>query len=318
MNLEKSKKLKLIESAFGKGFLETDGKNVHVSCPECNDARKDKKKLYIALDTGWYNCWVCNTSGKNIGFLFRKYAKKYYKNCREIFSCDVGHTIDKKEVEIDPVDLPDDIMLITDNIVDPDFRAVYSYLLSRGLSRLDMYRWRICVSNNFYFRRKAIFPSFDNTGKLNYYVARCIDETKFKYNNAKVPKSTIIFNEIDLDWKQPIILVEGVFDAVKCPDNTAVALGSTLSKSSLLYKNLVKNRSTVIVCFDEDADEKSHQVCKRLDMAGCEVYRVSVAGKDLGDRTKKSVMSVISKAKIWTNEELISHKISSIKSGSLL
>ena len=312
------KKIKLIEHAFGKGFLETDEKNVHVSCPECNDSRKDKKKLYISLDTGWYNCWVCNTSGKNIGFLFRKYATCYYEKCREIFSCDAIGLESKEEIKIAPVELPDDVSLITNNMSDPDTRAVYSYLLQRGLTRMDMFRWRVCVSNNFYFRRKAIFPSFDATGKLNYYVARCIDETKFKYNNAKVPKSSVIFNEVDLDWEQPVILVEGVFDAVKCPDNTAVALGSTLSKTSLLYKQLVKNRATVIVCFDEDADEKSHQVCKRLNVAGCTVYRVSVSGQDLGDRTKKGVMKVISKAKIWTSEALISHKISCIKSGSLL
>lgn len=316
MNLEKSKKIRLIEAAFGKSYLEPGEENVHVSCPQCNDGRETKKKLYIALETGWYNCWVCNTSGKNINFLFRKYSSKHSKRCLDLFPSGNLHLEVQKEEEI--VELPDDLCLINNNTRDPDARAVHSYLKNRGMTYTDILRWRVCTSNSFIFRRKAIFPSFDCNGKLNYYVARSIDETKFKYTNAKISKSSIIFNGIDIDWTQPVILVEGVFDAVKCPDNTVIALGSSLSKKSSLHKNLVRNRSTVIVCFDEDAEKKSHKVCKSLISGGCNVFKTTARGKDLGDRTKDEVMKILSLAKLWREEESISHKISCIKSGSIL
>ncbi len=316
MNLEKSKKIKIVERAFGPGELESDEKNIHVSCPACKDFRRDKKKLYIALDAGWYNCWVCNTSGKNISYLFRKYAPNHYQQCVSIFGIDNSSRA-PEEVEED-VSFPADAKLVVDFSSDPDARDVYAYLKNRGLSRVDMYRWRVCTSNEFGYRRKALFPSFDDSGKINYFVARSIDETKFKYNNAKIPKSKIIFNEIDMDWNQPVILVEGVFDAVKCPDNTAVALGSTLPRSSLLYRRLVKNQSTVIVCFDSDAEGKSHEVCKRLKQAGCSVYKISPKGEDLGDRTREGALNLISTAVLWTEESRLSYKISCMKSGSII
>jgi len=316
VNLQKSRKIKLLQAAFGTGNLEPGEENLHLRCPVCKDSRREKKKLYVQLDTGWYNCWVCNISGKNINYLFRKYASSYASQCVELFP--TNQNLEPIQEEKKPVELPPDIKLLQSMLYDPDARDVEKYLRARGVSRADMYRWRICVSNDFKFRRKVIFPSFDTTGKLNYYTSRSIDETKFKYTNAKVPKKEIIFNEIDINWQDPIVLVEGVFDAIKCPDNAVVALGSTLSKKSALFQKLSKNQSTVIVAFDEDAADKSHRVCKLLNSAGCKVFRISVTGNDLGSRTKQEVKDLLQNIIPWTQELLISQKILGIKSGSIL
>ena len=318
MNLERSRKVKLLQEAFGPGDLESSEKNIHLCCPSCNESRKEKKKLCVLLESGWYNCWVCNFSGKNITSLFYKYAPKYVSQCAEIFGVEKKRKQVNEEEQQMLVELPDDIKLVIENLHDPDTRDIARYLKSRGMTALDMYRWRVCSSSRFDLRRKAIFPSFDSTGKLNYYVARAIDETKFKYNNAKVPKSKVIFNELDLVWTEPVILVEGVFDAVKCPDNTAVALGSTLPKSSELFKKLHANKSTVIVAFDADAEDKSHAVCRTLSGAGCRVFKVSIAGDDLGSRSKEEAKKVLSTAKPWSTIEILSNKISKIRSGSIL
>lgn len=319
MNLEKSRKIKFLEGAFGPGNLEPSEENLHLRCPNCKEARESKKKLYVAVDTGWYNCWVCNTSGKSIGKLVRKFARDHLTRCNELYPPSFTLANDEAtDIEIPVVELPERIRLVADVSQDPDTRAVYTYLKNRGMSRIDMYRWRVCVSNEFKFRRKAIFPSFDSEGKLNYYTARSIDETKFKYNNAKVPKSSIIFNEIDIDWNEPVILVEGVFDAVKCPDNSIPVLGSTLSKKSRLFTQLTSHRSTVIVAFDDDAEKKSHEVCQKLHRAGCATYQVKVTGGDLGSRTKEDVREVLRTASKWSQEDLITHKIANIRSGSIL
>lgn len=318
MNLERSRKVKLLQEAFGQGDLEHSEKNIHLRCPSCNDSRQDKKKLCVLLESGWYNCWVCNFSGKNISSLFYKFAPKYVSQCIEIFGVENKKTVLNLDEQEIVVELPDDIGLVVDKLHDPDTRDIVRYLKSRGMSAVDMYRWRVCSSNRFDLRRKAIFPSFDANGKLNYYVARAIDETKFKYNNAKIPKIKVIFNEIDLDWKEPVFLVEGVFDAIKCPDNTAVALGSTLPKNSELFKKLHVNKSTVIVAFDADAEDKAHTVCKSLASAGCKVLKVSITGDDLGSRTKEEAKKILSTAKLWTTMEILSNKISKIRSGSIL
>jgi len=314
---ERSKKIQLLEGAFGGGFLNSDGVNFHMCCPQCKDNRTSKKKLYIQLEGGWFHCWVCGLSGKNINFLFRKFAPSRAKACRDLFPDKSTEAVVLAD-QIEIPDLPDDLTLLTQAGKDADARDVVTYLKGGGLSQGDMYRWRVRVSNEFKFRRKAIFPSFSLDGEFNYYTARHIDETKFKYKNAKIPKNNIVFNEIDIDWKSPVILVEGVFDAVKCPDNTIPVLGSALPTSSALYKKLKQNKCTTIVAFDDDAELKSHKVCNRLHLAGCDVYSLLVKNGDLGSKSKQEVRNILSQIKPWSRISLLSHKISSIKSGSML
>ncbi len=317
MSLEKTKRIKLLQSAFGAGFLESSGKNISFCCPNCKETRKEKKKLVVQLESGWFHCWVCGFSGKNITYLFKKFAPSHLRQCTETFDCKPAYTRIQPDQVIERIDFPLDAKLIvTSN--DPDARAIFSYLKSRGLTKSDMCRWRVCFSNEFKFRRKAIFPSFDLTGKINYYVARAIDEVKFKYTNAKVPKSDVIFNEVDIDWSRPVVLVEGVFDAIKCPDNAVPILGSTLPKKAILHEQLRRNLTPVIVALDEDAEEKSHRICSSLSKAGCNVYKTTISGHDLGSMNKEEARTALAQAKKWSTNSMISYKITSIESGSIL
>lgn len=321
MNLEKSRKIKFLESAFGSGELDHSETNLHFDCPACNSKRKNKKKLAIVVDTGLFKCWVCNMSGRNISYLFMKYARNRLDECQVFYPSDFNvryHDSQDVAPDAETVELPSDVKLIVSKSLNRDAKDVYAYLTQRGVTRADMYRWRISVSNDWKFRRKAIFPSFDVDGKLNFYVARSIDPTKFKYNNPKIHRQELIFNEIDVEWDQPVILVEGVFDAIKCPDNTIPILGSNISKKSVLFKKLSENKPVVFVAFDEDAAKKSHDACKRLHLAGCQVFRINVEKDDLGSMTKKQVENVLQTAYPWDFEDMLHFKIANIKSGSIL
>lgn len=317
MSLIKVKRKKLLQKAFGTSSLDASNVNMAFRCPSCNDPRKEKLKLVVHLDSGWFHCWTCGLAGKNIAYLFKKFAPGLLQECCEIFETRLANKNIADEEKKEKVRLPLDVSLVI-GTKDPDAHAIVSYLRSRGMSTLDICRWRVCFSNEFRFRRKAIFPSFDNEGNLNYYVARAIDDSKYKYQNARTPKSEMIFNELDVNWQQPVVLVEGVFDAVKCPENTIPILGSTLSKRSLLYKMLQRNQTPVIVAFDADAETKAHQVCSLLSKAGCDVYKVTVENDDLGSRDKQDVLGVLQNARRWSADSLITHKISSMKSGSIL
>ena len=211
------------------------------------------------------------------------------------------------------------ILLGIEDLKDPDISAVKSYLISRGLTKGDMLRWRICAVKSGDFRRKAIIPSFDYEGNINYFSARDIDSSKFKYKNAAAHKNEIVFNEVDIDWKKPILLVEGIFDAIKCPENTIPALGSELSKKSLLFQRLWENNCTVTVAFDPDLKEKSHKVCNLLYQAGLDVSQVwAPKDKDFGEMTKKEVLETLKTAKRWSKEDHLFFKINNITSGSML
>lgn len=320
MNIDKSRKIQLIRKAFGSSVLDRREENIAIWCPNCNSDDKDKKKLIIKVEDGWYHCWVCLTNGKNINYLVSKHAKEFKKQFLELYASSSNFHSDFQEDEVkEKPKLPDDVLLVVENKKNIFCKPLYSYLISRGLSNLDMYRWKICGSNQFPFKRKVIIPSYDAEGILNFYTARDIEETQFKYKNADVKRTDIIFNEFDVDWKEPIILVEGVFDALKCPSNTIPILGSSLPKKSLLYKKLTENKSTIVVALDNDAEIKSHSICKSLSLGGCNVYNVKIDGdRDFGDMSKQEAKESLKNLKKWKQDDFIIAKIQNMKSGSII
>jgi hypothetical protein len=239
--------------------------------------------------------------------------------CEQLFANDRKKQAEEIHEEEDSVNFPKELYLVGESKnYDPDLQAVRRYLLGRGLTPGDMLRWRISATKAGRLKRKAIVPSFDAEGEPNYYVARSIDDSFFKYNNCKRKKTEIVFNEIDIDWSQHVTLVEGVFDAMKCPENTVPVLGSSLPRESLLFKRLWSHGCKVTVAFDPDLKMKSHKVCSDLSKAGLEVLQAwAPDGKDFGMMDKKDVKSILGAAKHWQKEDRLFFKISNISSGSL-
>jgi len=308
----------VIDKAFGTGVLSRDGINYAVRCPSCRDVRQEKRKLVIRLDDSRYHCWVCGSKGTNVIRLISKYRPDLVKkddNIRYRKESPVN------EILPEEVNLPSGTELLgACNLLDPDIKATWKYLQRRGLTKSDALRWRILACSSGSFRRKVIIPSFDTTGILNYYVARTIDShNKMKYRNAKVSKEEVIFNELDLRWDQEIVLVEGVFDAIKCPENTVPLLGSSLSKRSRLYQMIAKNQTPCIISLDPDLKTKAFKVANLLYSAGCSV-KVAFAppGKDMGDLNKEGAQDVLAGAREYSSMMRISHKISSLRTGSSL
>lgn len=308
-----------IASSFGSFGISRDGINVSVSCPDC-DPTKKKKKLSIRLDDFRYHCWVCGIKGKSIWrYISRKFPHiQIDENLEKITSSNLlDHEDD--EQESNTVDLPENIYPVFRDSLDPDLKCVRNYLLKRGLTLRDMARWRIMTASSGRFRRRALVPSFDVEGDVNYYVGRSIDSTDYKYINASVSKKEIIFNEIDINWDKTVVLVEGVFDAMKSVSNTIPILGSTLSHDSRLFKTLMKNRSDVIVSLDPDLKDKAYKIAESLYTAGCSV-RICFPpkGVDMGDRDVITNKKMLESSKMITPYSRLSYRIKEIKSGSII
>ena len=71
-----------------------------------------------------------------------------------------------------------------------------------------------------------------------------------KYKNPKVSKD-IIFNGLNVDWDSDIVLVEGVFHAMKCR-NAIPLLGSTLRENSILFQKICERKPNVYLALDDD------------------------------------------------------------------
>ena len=295
-------KIKFITSVFGKSKLQNNGIELMVPCPFCKETKK--LKMNIRLDADLYHCWVCNSKGRNLARLIKQkkpsavseYFDKFGKNYKFEKSIETH--------ELEQVELPDGFKLIMMNLKDPDAQAVRSYCHSRGFSDSDLWSYRVGYSDEWKWRRRMIIPSFDTDGNLNYFVTRAIDETPYKYLNAKANKRLIVFNDIDLDWtKDKILVVEGPLDLMKCGKINAVCiLGSSLLPESVVFQKMVRNSMDVILALDPDAYDKQLRIAENLSMYDLNVYLASPKSGDIGDMDQASIEQLIKNAVEYNND----------------
>jgi DNA primase len=315
-------KIKLIHSCLGKSKMSNDGNNVNVVCPICeqnNTTVPTKKKLSINLEKGIYHCWVCESKGSNVGRLCLNFSSN-----RD--SAQTLNTMFKKHNEKEVVSekpknkpkLPKDFKLVYNLDNNRKFKKHFHYLEKRGFDKIKMKKFRIGVSSEYPFTNRVIFPSFDLNQNLNYYISRSIDpKEKIRYRNFNGKRKDVIFRQIDVDFNKHLILTEGVFDLVNCPTNSTCVLGSWISEEYYLFKQIVKHKTPVTLCFDPDAKEKTFKIAKKLYEYCVDVKITQNKHRDFGDMTQKEVSNHILTAKPYDNAIRITYLLSEISSGSM-
>jgi hypothetical protein len=309
-----TKKIKAIESAFGKGKISSQGNDIAVSCPKCNNPKK--KKLSISLTDNKFNCWVCGYSGKNIG----KYVVRKFPQYKDLFIVDFEEESSYEE----ELDFPSDFKVLTSyfdkNLIDPYIKSMVRYLKSRGVTKQICEKYAFGFSKEKRFYKRIIIPSFNADGVLNYYTARSIDpDSKYKYLNAKVKRSDVIFNEIYLDYSKKVTLVEGPMDSILGPENSVSILGSFLTEKYELFKNIIKNKCDVRIILDSDAKSKQDKISDLLYEYGINVTTVDLSDDcDVADifLKDKSFQSLLKNEYPWERRTSILSRIDMIVTGS--
>jgi hypothetical protein len=312
-----------IASVFGNGLRA--GFSYAVTCPKCCDDehRRKKKKLSIRLDNGMHHCWICGLKGKTLLYTIKKFFPTRLHEYTRIFNeedyqCHIECVEEQEEI----LELPSGfIPLVTAyKSCDPDIRDVIDYLCSRGLGLDDFWRWRLGTCTSGRFSRRVIMPSFDQFGTLNYFTARSIDsDGAKKYINSKVKRKDVVFNEINIRWDEPIILVEGPFDLTKCGWNSIAMLGSFLDESYVLFRKIVTHGSDVVLVLDQDASQKMIKIAHRLSSYGINVKCVNLDKfNDVGEMSKLEFRQILVTAYEWSPTSRLQSLISQIKSGSIL
>jgi len=135
------------------------------------------------------------------------------------------------------------------------------YLKQRGITQKQIFMWKIGYCTDGRYSGRIIVPSFNNSGNLNYFIARSYVGHKMKYLNPPISKN-VVFNELFVDWDEPVILVEGLFDAIVAGQNAIPILGSTLREENKLFQAIVLNDSPVYLALDEDAVKKQEHLIR--------------------------------------------------------
>jgi DNA primase len=268
--------LTILEKVMGKSYQLKNGEHAFY-CPFCNH---HKKKMQVNLETQKYHCWVCNEGGYKIGILLRKMGapKHIIKEVLQLLNDYIGYEKDKKETAHD-VSLPKEYKPLYIKSDDVIYRNAMHYLRKRGIGPKEILRYSIGYCADGIYGNRVIIPSYDEDGKLNYFIARDIfPNSRFKYKNPPMSKDTVVF-ELFINWNEPIVLVEGSFDAIAVRKNVIPLLGKFPSKS-LVKKLVTKKVKKVYVALDTDAKKDAAKLVQFLMDSGIEAYLLSMKEKD--------------------------------------
>ncbi len=304
-----NKKLKILEDVFGE--YQTQRGEFLFYCPSCDH---HKKKLSFNIDKNYFKCWNCLWSSKSIFWAIKKYGSHQqigeWKELNGIIdlSSKSLELIETKPEEIN-IDLPDDFRPLCGQKLYKPIIKYRTYLEDRGLTHRDIIYWKIGCSLKGKYKWRIIIPSFNMEGKLNFFIARSIQNNAFiPYLNPPIPKD-IIFNELFLEFQEPITLVEGVFDAIVA-ENAIPLLGSSLSENSYVFQKIVNSCSKVYLALDPDAYEKEQNIINLLLTYGVEVYKINVSPyKDVGEMSKTEFQKRKNEALLISKENDIEYML---------
>lgn len=308
----------LLKRVFGRMYKSADGVNVACYCPKCEESGKKKLKLAVRLDDGRYHCWVCGIKGASIASIISRYRPELQREAEKYFPHPKKstRTINFTVPNQDSVALPPGFQFIATNLnpVLPEFRKVINYVVDRGLTERDMWRYRLGFSTDDMYTGRVIIPSFDASGDLNYFVSRADNDRTFpRYRNAGGKKQAIVFNELDIDWNSELVVTEGPFDVFKCPDNSTCLFGNTLSEDFLLFHRIVENCTPVVLALDKKERRNTNRIAKLLYSYDIDVRIMDMSGyKDVGEMPRDVVKQCVNDARSWSPSLSLYEKIARI------
>jgi DNA primase len=279
-------KNKIISDVLGDSYQS--GSERLFYCPYC---KHHKRKLSVNVEKNVYKCWVCDTNGRNLRRIVRRFGSHTQlaewdkltqqvdiSNFNNIFT---EHVEEPKQT----VDLPADFRSLANKDMPFSALKALKYLKQRGVTEKEILKWKIGYCDSGPFSGRIVVPSFNNEGYANYYIARAYDSSWPRYKNPPVSRD-IVFNELYLDWDKDIVVVEGVFDAIVA-GNAVPLLGSTIRENSLLFQKIVEKDAAVFLALDDDAAKKENRIIKLFLKYGIELYKIDTSDyEDVGAMPK--------------------------------
>ena len=295
----------LVNSVLGTGKRTARGNQAY-HCPFCHHSKPKLEVNFTENKQGnnpW-NCWVCGKKGKKISTLFKQIevSPEIFAQLKPL----VKSGSDVEEIIISNlVELPKEFKPFDNSIIS---RHALAYLKKRNLTKSDILKYNIGYCDYGLYKNMVIIPSYDNTGKLNYFTARSFEKDPYiKYRNPEVSRDIIPF-ELFINWDLPIILCEGPFDAIAIKRNAIPLFGKNL-QPSLMKKIVTSKVQKIYIALDNDAIKKALEFCELLLNEGKEVYLVELKGKDPSEMGFEHFTKLIQTTSPLTNYKLMEKKL---------
>lgn len=298
--------LGLLHTILGKSKPSTKGNHAFY-CPFC---KHHKPKLEIDPKNGYYHCWTCEpaTKGRNLVSLLRKLQatsaqvaemKGYFPNIK----------VEVEEKRYPPVEIPSDFISLAGESTKLSFRQAKAYVKKRGITEQDILKYNIGYCEKGKYRNSVVIPSYNKSGRVNYFVSRVFEEDAVrKYDAPSCNKNEVIGFEYYINWNVPVVLCEGAFDAIAIKRNAIPLFGKTIPKA-LMLKLVENNVKTIYLALDDDALKKSLTYALELINLGKDVYLIELNGKDPSAIGFKDVTQHLHNAKQLTFGNLLQKKM---------
>ena len=270
-----------------------------------------KPKLQINVKTGKWHCWVSNQGGHNLFQLFKK-----LKASREQFT-ELGDLVGKPSHSLsssskkESVHLPKEFKPLWTKDGGIIQKHAMAYLKRRGITKGDILRYGIGYCDEGLYSNRVIIPSYNSDAELNYFVGRDIYKGGMKYKNPPISKNIIGF-DLFINWDEPIVLCEGVFDAIAIKRNAIPLFGKTVPKL-LMKKIYEKCTNTIYILLDRDAIKDSIKMIDGFMKNGINVYFVNIKEDDPSDMGFYKTINLIKDTKLTSFSDLVRMKLNGKK-----
>ena len=253
-----------------------------------------KPKLQVNIQTGKWHCWVSNQGGHNLYQLFKKVGAGYsdFKELNKLLG-DVSFYKKDNDTTTDNVRLPQEYKSLSDPFDTSLIKEhAIRFLRKRGITKEDITRYNLGYCSEGKYNNRIIIPSYDSKGQLNYFVGRDFYSSNFKYMNPPNVAKDVIGFDLYINWSLPIILVEGVFDAMSVKSNSIPLFGKTILPK--LYKKIVEKKvKDIFIILDSDAFDDAIRMTEKFVNEGINVNFVKLDGQDPNDLGYKKMITKI-------------------------
>jgi DNA primase len=292
--------------------LTLKGNELAFYCPFCNH---HKPKLQVNTETQKWHCWTCNSGGKKLTSLLKKLDvdRKTISIIREIYG-DSNYNPQLEDADTKVfISLPKEFISLneTPKGFNPEYKHAIHYLTQRGITEKDIVKYNIGYCKEGLYGQRIIIPSYNSDGTLNYFVSRSYyPDNKMKYKNPPISKNVICFDS-QVNWNEPIILCEGVFDAITIKRNAIPLLGKFPSRT-LVEKIFMSGITDIIISLDNDAINEALKAAEYFRKQGIHVKMMYLKDKDAADMGYEKFYEELKEAKEFSSEELLLNKINSL------
>lgn len=312
-----------LRGKVGAKFKKTRGKNgveYRINCPFCikkGKSRDTKYKLYInpTHNGGVYNCYRCGTAGGTRSLLGWVGAEKPQPQQNQAM---VSNGNVRMPGELVPVSMLDDehpaVQYLLKGRKRPFDPMTMSAYYSVAYCRKGI-RFGNGVDFMFDTTGTLIFPIFDNQELIGWQARMMTNPEDLTdsylqmlgypkddngewilppkyFTSPGFPKGRVLYNFDNAKTREPVVVTEGVFDAIAVGASGVALLGKGITETQMRILQTYCNH--VIVMLDPDAGAESKEMVKLLKRS-IKVTEVTIKGfGDPGDTPTEEIWRQIS------------------------